>query len=75
MQARLPRGVLDGATLEPTLRFNEDLTTRPAWLLPHSGDPRLAQACWWTAQNNQASPGMSLHMAITALPTPYELSL
>lgn len=35
-----------GAGLD-VLRFNEDLSTRPAWLPPHSGSARLAIPSWW----------------------------
>lgn len=35
------------------LRFNDDLSTRPAWLPPDSGRPSLALARWWSSLPDQ----------------------
>mmetsp|Transcript_22192 Transcript_22192/g.48455 ORF Transcript_22192/g.48455 Transcript_22192/m.48455 type:complete len:480 (+) Transcript_22192:396-1835(+) len=39
------------------LRFNEDLSTRPAWYPPSTSAPALAPACWW--QQRSSLPGHS----------------
>ena len=46
------------------LRFNEDLSTRPAWLPPDSGPPNLAVAQCWTRLPNLPANGtlLTLHL-------------
>jgi N-terminal acetyltransferase B complex non-catalytic subunit len=41
------------------IRFNEDLSTRPAWFPPAAVDNRLAIASWWEESNNRAMPAAS----------------
>lgn len=59
LQASLPAGILCDGQATSALQFNEDLSTRPAWLLPHSGQPSLALARWWSSQpEQQSTPGV-----------------
>lgn len=48
------------STEAPRLRFNEDLSTRPAWLPPGCGEVRFAMAEWWQQHSSSAVPGASL---------------
>ena len=43
-----------------SLRFNEDLSTRPEWYCPSTADARLAVGSWWAqAESNPAAPAAS----------------
>ena len=41
------------------LRFNEDLSTRPPWLPPDSGECRLAIPRWWEEAASVPSAGVA----------------
>ena len=61
LQSFLPEFSQADGQATSALRFNEDLSTRPAWLPPDSGRPSLALARWWSSQpDQQTSLGASL---------------
>ena len=41
------------------LRFNEDLSTRPPWLPPDSGECRLAIPLWWEEAASVPTAGVA----------------
>jgi N-terminal acetyltransferase B complex non-catalytic subunit len=56
--ASIAKGIVetDSNSLSPrpqidTIRFNEDLSTRPAWFPPAAVDTRLAIASWWAGSS------------------------
>ncbi|KAK9902038.1 hypothetical protein WJX75_002093 [Coccomyxa subellipsoidea] len=53
LQSFLPEFSRADGQATSALRFNEDLSTRPAWLPPDSGRPSLALARWWSSQPDQ----------------------
>ena len=55
VKTSLPAGILRDGQATSVLRFNEDLSTRPAWLPPDCGQPNLALAQWWSSQPEQSS--------------------
>lgn len=52
-----PQLALPGQAKPAGLRFNEDLSTRPAWFPPHCGPARLAMAEWWSQWRSMGSQG------------------
>ena len=47
-----------GALSLEQLRFNEDLSTRPAWLPPQAGPMGAALLGWWEQHSTAADAGM-----------------
>ena len=56
--AKDPAGVESTRPHVDNLRFNEDLSTRPAWFPPAAVDTRLAIASWWEERSGAAAAAM-----------------
>ncbi len=51
----------------PGLRFNEDLSTRPAWLPPAAAPCRLAVAEWWEEWSRGGCTGAGLRRLLLCI--------